>query len=131
MASSELEVVFASLRSILEKHSDGLSSSDDSAKRYCLEGRTGPATLRSWGGKMKKTTIPVAWVEIQKAYVSYHLMGAYSDPKACIGVSKELQARKQGKACFNFKTADPRLLKELEALTERACRAFKTAGFIE
>ena len=131
MASSEFEKIFGVLRSILQKHSDGLSVSDDSTKRYCLEGRTGPATLRSWGGKMKKTTIPVAWVEIQKDYVSYHLMGAYSDPKACIGVSKELQARKQGKACFNFKTADPALFEELDGLTQRACRGFKTAGFIE
>jgi hypothetical protein len=104
---------------------------EDSPKRYCLEGRVGPATLRVWGGKLKKTMIPVAWVEIGKAYVSFYLMSVYGNERAFEGTSQGLRARMQGKTCFNFKVADEALFQELEGLTQRACEAFKKAGFIE
>lgn len=80
---------------------------------------------------MKKSTIPVAWVEVGKGYVSFHLMGIYGNEKARAGMTQELQARMQGKTCFNFKAADETLFQELEGLTGRACEGFKKAGFIE
>jgi hypothetical protein len=64
MASSNFDEIFASLRRILARHAQSLSVAEDSPKRYCLEGRVGPATLRAWGGKLKKPMIPVAWVEV-------------------------------------------------------------------
>lgn len=131
MASSNFEQIFASLRCILARHAQSLSVGEDSPKRYCLEGRVGPATLRAWGGKAKKSTIPVAWAEIGKAYVSFHLMGVYGNEEALEAMSQELRARMQGKTCFNFKTADETLFQELEGVTERACKGFKKAGFIE
>jgi hypothetical protein len=130
-ASSEFEKIFARLRSVLVPYADRLSITEDSATRYCLAGRAGPAAVRAWGGKMKKPIMPVAWVEIGKAYVSFHLMAIYGNPPAVEGMSKELQARQQGKTCFNFKVADEALFQELERVTERACSAFKKAGFIE
>ena len=46
-------------------------------------------------------------------------------------MSKQLRARMQGKACFNFKTNNEiSLIEELEQLTVQAVAAFKTAGFI-
>ena len=46
------------------------------------------------------------------------------------GYSKELKARMQGKTCFNFKTVEEPLFKELEALTARGGRGMAEAGFI-
>jgi hypothetical protein len=80
---------------------------------------------------MKKPMMPVAWVQIGKAYVSFHLMGIYGNENARERMSKELRARMQGKTCFNFTVADETLFQEPEGLTERACQAFKKAGFIE
>jgi hypothetical protein len=131
MKSAKFEKIFARLRNILTPYAKGLSVTEDTAKRYCLAGRAGPAAVRAWGGKMKKPIMPVAWVEIGKAYVSFHLMGIYGNSSATEGMSKELKARQQGKTCFNFKVADEALFQELEHVTKRACSAFKKAGFIE
>ncbi len=72
---SEFGAVFARLRSILQKYAGRLSVTEDSARRFCLEGVPGPAALRAWGGKPRRSTLPVAWAEIGESYVSYHLMG--------------------------------------------------------
>lgn len=128
--STEFENIFVKLRSILQKHAGTMLVEENGRDRYCLEGRTGPATIAAWGGKMKKPTIPVAWVEIGKAYVSYHLMGLYVDPRLRDGMSKELQARMQGKTCFNFRRNDETLFKELEQLTARGIAGFKKAGYV-
>ena len=129
--SSEFERIFARLRGILIKHARSLAVTEHSSKRYCLEGRIGSATLQAWSGKMKRPSIPVGWVQIGKGYVSFHLMGIDASSKARAGMSKALQARMQGKTCFNFKISDEVLFQELEQLTASACEAFKKAGFIE
>ena len=92
------------LRAILTRNADGLTVTDDVPDRYCLEGQVGPATFRAWRGKIKRPLIPVAWVEVGKSAVSYHLMGIYGNSKALDGMSKQLRARMKGKSCFNFKT---------------------------
>ncbi len=130
MASSEFDKIFARLKSILSKQAPLFSVTDDTALGYCLEGRAGPAAVRAWGGKLKRPMIPVAWVRVGKAYVSFHLMGLDGNPKARESMSQELQKRMQGKTCFNFKVADEALFQELEGVTEGACQAFKRAGFI-
>jgi len=116
------------LRGLLQTQATRLSVADDTPTRYCLEAAVGPATLQAWGGKVKRPTIPVAWVEIGKAYVSYHLM-SMSTPLGD-GMSKELKARMQGKTCFNFTREDDVLFTELEALTSKGIAAFRKAGFI-
>jgi hypothetical protein len=123
-----LAVVFSSLRGVLEKHADALMVSEDTPKKYCLEAAVGPATLRSWGGKVRRAAIPVAWVEVGKSYVSYHLMGI-SIPAIQSSMSKALKTRMQGKTCFNFTVSDPALFAELDALTGASIAAFKRAGF--
>jgi len=124
------ESTFRSLRSILQKHAAGLSVEADTTTRFCLEAKIGPATLQAWGGKVKQPMIPVAWVEIGKSYVSYHLMGVYGNAALSKGMSKKLKARMQGKTCFNFTTDDEDLFKELDLLTGRCLAGFSKAGFI-
>jgi hypothetical protein len=57
-------------------------------------------------------------------------MGVYGNAALSDGMSGELKSRMQGKTCFNFKSDDDRLFRELDQLTERAIASFKKAGFI-
>jgi hypothetical protein len=124
--SKEFDSVFAHLRAILKRQSGSLSVADDGPKRFCLEAPIGPATLKSWGGKAKRKTIPVAWTEIGKAYVSFHLMGLEAASSA---ISPALKARLQGKTCFNFSAPDRTLFEELETVTARSIAALRKAGY--
>lgn len=128
--SAEFRSIFESLRQILQKHAANLTVKGDAAGHYCLEASPGPATLQAWGGKVKKPTVPVAWVQVGKAYVSYHLMGIYENTALLEDMSKELKARMQGKTCFNFKTYDAGLFEELDPLTAQSIASFRKAGFI-
>ena len=108
--TSDFHSVFDQLRSILRKHAGGsLAVSDDRADRLCLEGKVGPATLEIWGGKRKAATMPVAWVQIGKTFVSYHHMAFYGSAALQQAISPKLKKHMQGKTCFNFKTVDDQL----------------------
>jgi hypothetical protein len=128
MRKSEAADVFHALRRVLEKHAATLVVGEDTATKYCLEAAVGPATLHAWGGKLRRPRIPVAWVEVGKSYVSYHLMGV-AVPAVQAGMTHALKARMQGKTCFNFTATDPALLTELGSLTAASISAFKKAGF--
>ena len=126
----KFEPVFQRLRAILQKNKGALTVTDDSDRRYCLQGKPGPAAVRMSAGARKQTLMPVAWVEIGKSYVSYHLMGIYANPKAQAQLSRDLRARMQGKSCFNFKECDDALFAELEQVTARVNAEFQDAGFV-
>ena len=125
----ELDAVFRRLKDVLSTHDGPLSVSDDTSTKYCLESAIGPATLKAWGGRVRRPSIPVAWVEVGKAYVSYHLMGI-TVPTVQNGMSKALKARMQGKTCFNFTSLDEATITELDRLTSSSIAAFKNSGFI-
>jgi hypothetical protein len=103
---------------------------NDSTTAYALEAPVGPATLRDWGGKSKVKTIPIAWVNVGKGYVSYLLMGLSADTKLIASLSPELRARMQGKSCFNFKAVDDRLFAELKSVTAESLLTMRTSGYI-
>jgi hypothetical protein len=126
---SSLDPVFRRLRSLLEQHARTFDVTDDTAKKYTLESKIGPATLQSWGGKVRRASIPVAWVEVGKNSVSYHLMGI-AVPAVQASLSKSLKARMQGKTCFNFTALDDALIDEIDTVTAASFSAFKKAGFI-
>ena len=129
--ASDFETVFAALRKILQREANLFSVTEDTPKRYCLAGPVGPATLQAWRGKMKSPTIPVAWVQIGKSYVSFHHMALYVNEELRGTLSTRLRAHMQGKSCFNFKTVDEPLFEELETVTAKGCRGMKRAGFIQ
>jgi hypothetical protein len=111
-------------------HAQSLSVNENTPAFYCLAGTPGPATLHAWRGKMKRPTIPVAWVKIGKSYISYHLMGVSTNAKLRGTLSKELRARMQGTSCFNFTVVEEGLFAELDQLTGGSIAAFRNAGFI-
>jgi hypothetical protein len=120
--SAEFETVFARLRAILQKHRGRLTVRQDTDTCFSLEGGLHPT---------HKRPMPIAWVEIGKAYVSYHHMGVYARPQVLEDFSTKLRARMQGKSCFNFKTVDEDLFEELEKLTVAGFAAFRRAGFMK
>lgn len=128
--SSTLDAVFVRLRDILATRSREFTISSDSAQHYCLNAPVGDATLKQWGGKIKTPTIPVAWVEVQQAYVSFHLMGIMGNTKLVNSLSSALRARMHGKSCFNFKAIDEMQIAELDRVTGESLRAMKTMGYI-
>jgi hypothetical protein len=57
-------------------------------------------------------------------------MGVYGFPELRGQLSAKLKARKQGKSCFNFTTADETLFQELEQVTAQGFVAFRRAGLL-
>ncbi|HVT83690.1 MAG TPA: hypothetical protein VHD35_00740 [Chitinophagaceae bacterium] len=127
---AEFEMIFDRLKQILKKHSGQFTIKPDSDSKYGLYAKVGPATLKAWKGKMKSPIMPVAWVEVGKAYVSYHLMPVYMNPKLQSTISKDLKARMQGKSCFNFKYGDEKIFEQLDELTGKSIDAFRKLGYI-
>jgi hypothetical protein len=66
-----------------------------------------------------------------KAYVSFHLMPVYASTELQKSISPELKKRMQGKSCFNFKTPDEKLFKELGQLTKAGFEKFHDAEFLQ
>lgn len=70
-------------------------------------------------------------VRMGKAYVSFHLMPIYASAELQKSVSPELKKRMQGKSCFNFKTPDEKMFKELGKLTKAGFEKFHDAEFLK
>lgn len=107
---------FASLKAILKKYEKDLTIVTDKPDRFDLNG--------GFSEKYKKL-IYFGGVHIMKNYVSFHLMSVYAYPKLLDDLSPELKKRMQGKSCFNFKTIDDKLLKEISVLTKRSYEFYK------
>ena len=127
---ANLELVFSQLRQMLRKRNKGLSVKEDTPLSFCLEARVGPSTIEAWKGKLRMEKIPVAWVQVGKGYVSFHLMGLDKNPNLQEALSEKLRSHMQGKTCFNFKNPDQILFEELEQVTHRAIDAFRKAGYV-
>jgi hypothetical protein len=69
-------------------------------------------------------------VQLKKAYVSFHLMPVYVRPELLEGISPDLRSRMHGKSCFNFRTVEPPLFKELSDLTSAGFASYQEQGFV-
>lgn len=119
----EFAAVHARLRAILAKYASRvLPAVKDEPGHYVLQGPPTPAS--------RGRDVWFGGVRTGKSYVSYHLMPVYAFPELLRGVSPELKRRMQGKSCFNFRTADARLFRELAQLTEQGYRRFKREKLI-
>jgi hypothetical protein len=117
MADAAFDTVFSSLRGLLEPYTSrpGFVHSE-SEGRFQLSSST----------KTDRAGRPllIAGVEVNKRYVSYHLMPIYMNPALQAAVSPALKKRMQGKSCFNFTTVAPELLEALADLTKSAIASF-------
>ena len=120
-ASGDFQQVFAQLRSILKKFERQLAVQTDAAGSYYLNSKL---------SGYRKKPICFGAAAIKKNYVSFYLMPVYGCADLVEGMSPQLRARMQGKACFNFATSDPTLFKELAGLTKAGFERFKKVGLI-
>src|SRR6185295_2856573 len=102
---------FAALRAILEPHAKTMKVIVDEPGHYQLAS----PTMTDRIGR----PLFCASVQVNKNYVSYHLMPVYIDEALRDGLSPALRKRMQGKSCFNFTTVEPAVLKELAAVTRK------------
>jgi hypothetical protein len=108
---------FAALRAILAPHAKRLTVTVDEPGHFELAS----PTMTDRVGR----PLFCAAVQINKNYVSYHLMPVYANPALRNSLSPALRKRMQGKACFNFTTVEPGQLKELAAITKQGIAGFK------
>jgi hypothetical protein len=108
---------FAALRAILEPHAKRLTVTVDDPGHFELAS----PTMTDRAGR----PLFCAAVQINKNYVSYHLMPVYANTALRNSLSPALKKRMQGKACFNFTTVEPGQLKELAAVTKKGIAGFK------
>ena len=114
--------VFAKLKAILEPYAKKCEVLQDTETLYYLNTRY-----------IMKNKQPLCFAAARtgKAYVSFHLMPVYASPEMLKTISSELKRRMQGKACFNFKTVDDGLFKELAKLTKAGFARFNDPKFID
>jgi hypothetical protein len=118
MPSTEgFAATFAALRAILEPHAKRLTVTVDEPGHFELAS----PTMTDRVGR----PLFCAAVQINKNYVSYHLMPVYANPALRNSLSPALKKRMQGKSCFNFTTVEPGQLKELAAVTKKGIAGFK------
>ena len=113
--------VFDALKAILEPHAARLVIAVDEADHYSLDTRhVMPNGKVLWFGG----------VRVGKRYVSFHLMPIYVDAALSGSVGETLSARRQGKACFNFRTLEQIPLAELADLTRRGACCYERRGYL-
>lgn len=115
---TDFEAVHARLREIVLRQRGDLAVTKDGPGGVAIEvpGLEG----KPWGY--------VAGTRVGKSYVSFCLMPVYATPGLADTLSPELRKRMQGKACFNFRTVDERLLAELEELTAKTIPGFRAVA---
>ena len=108
---------FAALRAILEPHAKRLTVTVDEPGHFELAS----STMTDRVGR----PLFCAAVQINKNYVSYHLMPVYANTALRNSLSPALRKRMQGKSCFNFTTVEPDQLEELAAVTKKGIAGFR------
>ena len=118
---TDLSDVYAELRRIMAPYAAKLDVKRDDDTELYVDTR-----------HIQKNKKPLFFgaVQVKKAYVSYHLMPLYLKPALLDAASPELKARMQGKSCFNFKATEPKLFKELAALTKAAYASYREQGYV-
>jgi hypothetical protein len=115
--SNKFAETFAALRAILEPHAKRMTCTVDEPGHYQLAS----PTMTDRVGR----PLFCASVQINKNYVSYHLMPVYGNKALRDSLPASLKKRMQGKSCFNFTTVEPEQLKELAAVTKKGIARFK------
>ncbi len=115
-STSQLPIVFEELKNILRPYAKKLTLKADTADTYYLDG--------PYSQKWKKQLF-FGSAQVKKNYVSFYLMPVYMYPELLKDISPGLKKHMQGKSCFNFKTVEADLFRELAALTRKGTEKFK------
>jgi len=119
--SDEFQETFKQLKAIFEPYAAKLQVVHDTDSNYYLDTRLVVKNKRRFFFGAVRTG---------KGYVSFHLMPVYASAELQKSISPELKKRMQGKSCFNFKTPDEKLFKELGTLTKAGFKLFHDPKFL-
>ena len=119
MPKEQFLTIFQQLKQYLQNYQNHLELKADSAESYTLYISHSPTYNKE---------LFFGAAQIQKSYVSFHLMPVYMYPDLLKDISPELKKRMQGKSCFNFTKIDEALFAELELLTQASFEALKDKG---
>jgi hypothetical protein len=108
---------FAALRTILKPHAERMTVTVDEPGHYQLAS----PTMTDRIGR----PLFCASVQVNKNYVSDHLMLVYGNKALRDGLSPSLRKHMQGKSCFNFTTVEPAQLQELASVTKKSIAGFR------
>lgn len=117
-AAAGQAAVFAALCAILKRQTKSWLISQEGPRGMQV------LTKQEFGGKQ----FWLAGVRWGKSYASFLMISVYMFPDLLKNISPELRKRMQGKSCFNFRDADPVLMRELEALTKAGFARVKRDG---
>ena len=120
--NDDFQQTFKQLKAILKPYAAKLQVVHDTDTNYYLDTHL---VMKN------KQRLCFAAVRTGKAYVSFHLMPVYASAELQKTISPELKKRMQGKSCFNFKTPDEKLFKELGKLTKAGFTKFHDAEFLQ
>jgi hypothetical protein len=114
--------VFRRLKAILKPYAKNMDVAQDTPNGYLLNTR-----------HIMKNKQPLCFggVRLGKNYVSFYLMSVYASGQEMKKMSPELKKRMQGKSCFNFKSVEEKLFRELAKLTKAGAARFSDEKFIE
>ena len=114
--------VFSKLKAIFKPFEKKMVVAQDNDTSYWLNTR-----------HIMKNKQPLTFggVRLGKNYVSFYLMSVYVSPQEMKSMSPELKKRMQGKSCFNFKSVDEKLFRELAKLTRAGAARFNDEKYIE
>ena len=115
-ASAAFGATFKTLRALLKPYQRLFTVIVDQPGKYYLSTKTSKTA--------SGTAIWFGGAEINKHYVSLHLMPVYAMPALLNGMSPSLRKRMQGTSCFNFTAIDPAHVKELKTLTKKGAHGF-------
>ena len=120
--NSDFDLIFNRLKAILAPYAKNMDVAQDTANYYLLNTR-----------HIMKNKQPLCFGGVRrgKAYVSFYLMSVYASTDLLKQMSPELKKRMQGKSCFNFKSVDEKLFKELAKLTKAGAAKFADAKFTD
>src|SRR5262249_24067976 len=108
------------------KHLKKLDVKVDTPTEYTLHTRS-PSPFPQHKGQ----PLFVGSVKLGKAYVSFHLLPLYMNPKLAKEVTPALKKRMQGKACFNFKAPPEKaLLSDLAGLLDTSLKQWAAEGWL-
>jgi hypothetical protein len=119
---NDFATVFAKLKAIFKPYEKRMEVARNTSTSYFINTR-----------HLMKNKQPLGFggVRLGKNYVSFYLMSVYVSPEEMKAMSAELKKRMQGKSCFNFKSVDDKLFRELEKLTKAGAARFNDERFIE
>jgi hypothetical protein len=112
---------FYGLKMVFAKYEKHLQVTADTREKYYLETRS---------PSYKEKPLFFGAVIRGRAYVSFHLMPLYWEPRLTKGISANLRKRMQGKSCFNFVAPDAALFRELGGLTARGFALYKRKNLL-